>query len=1156
MKILFRIALCTVILLLFFCFYATAQTTTCNCGIQNTLHFDVSVPAPSTSSTYIHRMRFNITLIPAIISLSSTYQIKAPGTATYKALTLDSASFQQIGLTNWYARCYTAGGILRIDVAGYQPVLPYGPEDDTEVPTALVYQGTSPTPETWVFEILGLNTLSMSGINTTLESWNYRNSLTPQWSNTRIASVSSAYLAGITNNPCNTAPTISALTTNPNPATGNAPLSVAFSATATSPNTDGTFTFFLDHGNSTSEEITGSYSGGSWQFAAPTPTPYSYANPGIYFASIAAKDKYDTPSASSALVQITVNSPTKPICGISYNKDNGTATTSGAGGLSINFDAVTLFPSGCSIAATNPYSWNFDDSGTSNIKNPSHTFYYNAAKDLVPGDGIDVSTYNVTLQVTGTCGVSDSVTKQILVYKNLAPVPSFTISSEDRLIGVTLTFNGTSSTDPNSSINLGNDGSVAHYSWQVQKKNATGGYDAYGAALPDMAIVTKTFTDSGKYRVNLIVTDDKGLVSATTATQDLFIYRNPKELMVVVDHSGSMTMGGKWETAMTSAELFINIMNGLDASVPAYAKDKLGIVCYTGTGWLPSFCLINERATPGHIINTGLKDMPFYTDATNKLFDFDAVPDFSGQIFWNTPTGEGLAEALDTFNNHTLPGTNNGSTKEKSIVVLTDGQNNTGWYDLAFTPGGTCDVRNYRSSFANQKIKESKIYSIVVGQDTISWPEEVSDLSSATGAEYRTTENPGEVVDYFSQILSTAIDGNPLVVNKSAIGASSYVVSADYPEDKYILAASWKRSEAGGPYFLKATNGTTSITSTSTFVNVVKSSVGPNDSYGFYIIDNPINYTSGTTSPFAGTWTLELVNSSGTSTTVPSAQFYAIADLHLDAQFTIDKHSHTTGESITLTARITEDGKPVTGADVRANCNNPVQPIGETLSTYALPADQLKQILAQYQEKKMEPPSIPYIHMQIALKEMGKKRLPVKDSGIVLHDDGINGDRVAKDGIYTAVLKDVQFEGNYIFDFLAKGATKKGKFARKENLATYVTTSVSQATSIVTPVLNQKPIKKGVYQVALVIIPKDKFKNRLGPYHTNQIQFAIRDKSIELDGGLNYIEDHKQGLGGVYTQNLIVNTSKTRSIDLIILVRGKETIKVSFPINKLLEQRK
>lgn len=127
-------------------------------------------------------------------------------------------------------------------------------------------------------------------------------------------------------------------------------------------------------------------------------------------------------------------------------------------------------------------------------------------------DGVRVSvrftnarTYQVTLTVTDNRGAINSVTQLIQVTASLPsnrpPVASFSFSSNSPQVNQIVTFDGSSSSDP--------DGFIANWHWVFQGENRV---DLNGVR------VSVRFTTARTYQVTLTVTDNAGLSSSTTQT--------------------------------------------------------------------------------------------------------------------------------------------------------------------------------------------------------------------------------------------------------------------------------------------------------------------------------------------------------------------------------------------------------------------------------------------------------------------------------------------------------------------------------------------------------------------------------------------------------------------------------------------------------------
>ncbi|MBI9100423.1 MAG: PKD domain-containing protein, partial [Spirochaetaceae bacterium] len=870
-------------------------------------------------------------------------------------------------------------------------------------------------------------------------------------------------------------PAISEFTATPN--SGLNSVTAEFAATASVNPSASSVTFSLDYQNDGTIDYTSTDSTSPYTLPVST-APSSVYSVGTSYAALYAEDDLGNRSGTQ-VIPISVGSSSAPQNPVSSFYTDPLKATSPA---SFDFIATGYDPDG----AIFQWNWTFSGSTSSSaasVSGPDPSNPRTAAYTFNgPGDS---TTYNITLSTDDNDSPSNNsgnTTRTVTVYRNQEPVPSFTKSHGDLLEGVNITFDGSGSSDPNADpLTNGGDGSVDHFSWSIWKENSSAVYVDTGIVIPDTEEFVHQFNTEGKYKVELLVTDDKGLVSSTPYGDEFFIYRDPREIVIVLDHSGSMESNYKWETAKTSTELFINVLNAMNEGKPSYAKDRIALLSYTGNNSFFNFFMpwpFGFEHTTSEFAMLDLQQTPLVN--TGGLFDYESISDsdFTGQIYNMTPTGQALCHALDAFASYEVSG---GTDREKYIVLLTDGQNNSGYYDLNVVTGGDYGVPNYLNAFTNPEIRDTKIFSIVVGDDSYSWPSEVSNLSSIyTNGEYQQSQNPGKVIEYFSQVLSTAVDGNPLIVSDTSS------VSVNTPEDKIIFAASWKQSENGSnPYHLRVSHsGGAVILPNTSFTNVTVSNQGATDSYSFYIVDKPLSDGS-SESPFQGDWTLDLVEETAPGTytpvTVASESFYTIVDLYLDAQFSIDDGAHYLGDKIILTASITEEGKPVKGAHVQARITSPGESIGELLSSYSFTSRNIRNsnaLTSATHQLKTEPPSLILSHTAYAIKQRGGDSIRLNTSEVTLKDDGLGSDQIAGDGIYTAEITETGYEGNYELNFTATGQTEKGLgFERKYVLSQYVQARADVSNSFSDIILSSDMSDKGMRGATIVFEPRDAFNN-------------------------------------------------------------------------------
>ncbi len=168
------------------------------------------------------------------------------------------------------------------------------------------------------------------------------------------------------------------------------------------------------------------------------------------------------------------------------------STTEGMIPLTVTFNgSLSRDPDGQIVS----YAWNFGDGSTASGVSAPHAY-------------TTAGTYPATLTVTDDKGATAS--SSIIIYASAAanqiPIATITASTTTGTIPLTVTFNGSSSRDP--------DGQIVSYAW-----NFGDGGTATGATA------THIYTKTGNYAASLSVTDNKGasasrslLIIASTPT--------------------------------------------------------------------------------------------------------------------------------------------------------------------------------------------------------------------------------------------------------------------------------------------------------------------------------------------------------------------------------------------------------------------------------------------------------------------------------------------------------------------------------------------------------------------------------------------------------------------------------------------------------------
>ena len=175
---------------------------------------------------------------------------------------------------------------------------------------------------------------------------------------------------------------------------------------------------------------------------------------------------------------------------IDYKPQANFATGNVCDGEEVSFTNNTVSP-GPQVS----YSWHFGDGNMSNLKEPNN---------LYAGPG----TFIVKLVAGNTAGCKDSVSRQVMVYPN----PTATFNTTDVCIGAEATLNNTS-----------------NYKGETPSNN----YWAFGDGTSTFNLnstITKTFSESGTYSVDLSVMTQNGCVDSTSGS----VYVSPLPIYPII----------------------------------------------------------------------------------------------------------------------------------------------------------------------------------------------------------------------------------------------------------------------------------------------------------------------------------------------------------------------------------------------------------------------------------------------------------------------------------------------------------------------------------------------------------------------------------------------------------------------------------------------
>jgi opacity protein-like surface antigen len=276
-------------------------------------------------------------------------------------------------------------------------------------------------------------------------------------------------------------------------------------------------------------------------------------------------------------------------------------------------------------------------------------------------------------------------------------------------------------------------------------------------------------------------------------------------------------------------------------------------------------------------------------------------------------------------------------------------------------------------------------------------------------------------------------------------------------------------------------------------------------------------------------WTIEIDSSQIDGNEQECYQYSVIADSRLKMRTALDKASYQTGEVVTLTARITEAGQPLTGLDdVKVKITRPKDGAGNWFAMNKVSAKELEPIPENLGAENLSPAH----RKAIFLSEVRKVAFPARTgpTALQLYDDGTHGDVTAGDGTYTNRFMDTSREGTYAFRYHATGPTSGGNaFDREDTIQKYITVNVVSE-SIRVSAARLPSVKGKLRQFSIVVTPKDSLGNYLGPRYSKMIKTTASQGRF-----INVVQDN---LDGTYSQTLqLPPSADPRDVDISVNVK-------------------
>lgn len=264
--------------------------------------------------------------------------------------------------------------------------------------------------------------------------------------------------------------------------------------------------------------------------------------------------------------------------------------------------------------------------------------------------------------------------------------------------------------------------------------------------------------------------------------------------------------------------------------------------------------------------------------------------------------------------------------------------------------------------------------------------------------------------------------------------------------------------------------------------------------------------------------------------------FYSvITDSFLKMKTGFDKTTYETGDTITVTAEVTdgEQAQPLMGlSDVTAVVTRPREGEGNWYAQNKVSPAELESIPDTIGEESLSRQQRKAVYLA---RERGSvlAGLSQRTGPLVLrlYDDGSHGDKTKADGIYTNQYTDVTKEGPYCFRFRAAGEQWEREMTEQVMVVPKPHPGYSSLDIRWKDTTPDDP-PQYLYQVELV--PKDPYGNFIGPGHTVEVSIHYKKEQSPRPIRLN------DCLDGTYTGETAISPRGLKTgVQLVFTIDGQ-----------------
>lgn len=620
-------------------------------------------------------------------------------------------------------------------------------------------------------------------------------------------------------------------------------------------------------------------------------------------------------------------------------------------------------------------------------------------------------------------------------------------------------------------------------------------------------------TSSCRPEVNNYIEIDLETINGVDGSSDrqkyyLPILRDPVKVVLVLDMSGSMSLpvpGGtavRWDVLKNAATLFVQKLEAFRQD-----RDSIGATYFS-----------TEITQPGSPIND--RFISITTDSDPNRSSTTIQTDMSGKgPTFLTAMGKGLLNAKLKLND------NNPINARKLVLLFTDGLQNVNPLvnpdGLTLSPGSSI-----LNSGPCAKLDSIRYYTIGMGDVTLV-PEILGQIANANGGVALSTTTgteEGEIYNFFQNQFANMLTGSsPQIVSRKTGFLSTSGVTHTFPINSNVtkLYFEFINPDASNVNFKLEKDG-------KDLTPLAKITSG--SFYKSLSLSLPINASEEVKTE--GDWNFTITGTSSKKYT-----FTCFADDHfVDFNCQPQKSVFTVGDKLTLDAKVTFAGKPLTG-------------VGNKVQVVLLkPGDDLGDLLARYTDNMTDSiidvgsgAETKFYHLIKSDSSFYKALLP--ESQIINLTEDANG-------IFKGDYTNTELTGVYQLLYLVNGEIPGfGKFERqKQYSAVFKFGQISERSTQIDATITNPPAStthdsRGS-SATITIKPKNKFGYYLGPGYLSRINLTV------LDSKQGTVKDRKDNLDGSYTFT-IVNIPTNIKPDVKINVMGEVLYQGKFPTPKI-----